>query len=224
MMKNIIFDFDGTLTDSRRDIAGTQLLVLHRLGVHTLREEDLYPFIGKPLEDTFRAVLPAALHHLIPEAAGLYSAEYPSRSLSTTTLFPGVREGLMELRAMGCRLAVASTKRGPGILRATDHFGITHLFDRLQGSEDIPFKPDPAIIHLILRELGWDPAETLIAGDSDNDIRAGMAAGIATCGVSYGAWTRTRLSALHPDYLIDSFPELLPIVAASFLQATGTWE
>jgi phosphoglycolate phosphatase len=213
-MKQIIFDFDGTISDSRRDIAGTQELVLRRLGIDSITEEQLYPFIGKSLAKTFEAVLPAESHHLIPDAEALYSAEYPARSLKTTVLFPGVRETLLELQRRGVGLAVASTKRGPGIVRATDHFGITGLFAQLQGSEQLPFKPDPAIITKILSDRAWKAEETLVVGDTDNDILAGKAAGTLTCGVTYGAWTREKLSALAPEFLIDHFSELLDLVPA----------
>ncbi len=214
MIRNVIFDFDGTITDSRRDIAGTQLQVLKDLGVTAVREEDLYPYIGKTLEETFRRVLPEHRHTLIGEAARRYSEAYPSRSLRTTTLYPGVRDTLEILRSRGVGLAVASTKKGPGILRATEHFRITALFDQLQGSEDLPYKPDPAIIRKIMQDRGWTVPETMIVGDTDNDLLAGRRAGIATCGVTYGAWTREQLLTLHPDYLIDRFAEILDVLDA----------
>ncbi len=210
---NIIVDFDGTITDSRRDIAGAQLWVLEQLGAVGRREEDLYPFIGLPLEETFRHLLPPAQHGRIPEAAALYASYYPSRSLLTTTLFPGVRTTLESLRRRGKKIAVASTKRGPGIRRATDHFGITTLFDRLQGSDDIPFKPDPAILRLILGEESWDPASTIMVGDTAMDVLAGKNAGIATCGVTYGAMSREQIEAAAPDFIISDFPSLLPLVS-----------
>jgi phosphoglycolate phosphatase len=212
VIRNLIFDFDGTLTDSRRDIAGTQLLVLRELGVTTVSEADLYPYVGKTLEETFQRVLPAHLHPLVEDAAKRYSAVYPSRALRTTTLFPGVRETLQLLHKCGHGLAVASTKKGPGILRATDHFGITSLFDQLQGSEDLPYKPDPAIVHKIMRDRGWDYGETMMVGDTDNDVLAGRRAGVATCGVTYGALSRDQLMALQPDFLIDHFPDLLRVL------------
>lgn len=117
--ENIIVDFDGTISDSRTDIARAQLWVLERLGVTGHREEDLYPYIGLPLAETFRNLLPASMHGRIDEAAELYSGYYPSRSLLTTRLFPGVSGTLERLRTRGKRIAVASTKRGPGIRRAT---------------------------------------------------------------------------------------------------------
>ena len=210
--ENIIIDFDGTISDSRRDIAGAQLWVLERLGVTGYREEDLYPFIGLPLAETFQRLLPPAMHGRIGEASELYTEYYPPRSLLTTQLFPGVRRTLERLRTQGKRIAVASTKRGPGILRATDHFGITPLFDRLQGSEGLPFKPDPAIINLILEEEGWDPLRTLMVGDTSMDVLAGKNAGIATCGVTYGAMSGEQLQAAGPDFIIGDFAGLLPLV------------
>jgi len=210
--ENIIVDFDGTISDSRRDIAGAQLWALGQLGVTGYREEDLYPFIGLPLAETFRRLLPAAMHDRIDEAAELYSEYYPPRSLLTTRLFPGVRRTLERLRTRGKRIAVASTKRGQGIRRATDHFGITACFDRLQGSEGLPFKPDPAIINLIMHEEGWAPPLTLMVGDTSMDVLAGKNAGIATCGVTYGAMTLEQIRAAGPDFIIGEFAGLLPLV------------
>jgi phosphoglycolate phosphatase len=209
----IIVDFDGTISDSRRDIAGAQLWVLEQIGVPGYREEDLYPLIGMPLVETFRRLLPSTMHDRLEEASELYAGYYPPRSLVTTTLFPGVRGTLEQLRALGKKVAVASTKRGPGIRRATDHFGITPLFDRLQGSDGIPFKPDPAIIHLILDAEGWNPERTIMVGDSAMDVLAGKNAGIATCGVTYGALSGDEMQKSGPDFIIHEFSALIPLVS-----------
>ncbi len=205
---NIIFDFDGTLTDSRRDIAGAQLQALRALGFDGYREEEVYRLIGKPLQETFARLLPREHHDRIPEAIAFYAEYYPPRALETTILFPGVRETLEALKTRGHRLAVASTKKGIGILHATEHFGITGLFDRLQGSEGIAFKPSPDVIQAVLENQGWRPEETLMVGDTDADILAGKAAGVATCAVTYGALTAEELRALHPDFVITAFTEL----------------
>jgi len=219
---NIIFDFDGTLTDSRRDIAGAQLWALQQLGVDSYREEDLYPLIGKPLHDTFASLLPHDQHSRIPEAIALYAEYYPPRALDTTVLFPGVRETLTALRQQGHRLAIASTKKGAGILRATEFFGITAFFDQLQGSDGIPFKPAPDVLHLILRAQGWDRQETIMVGDTDSDLQAGRAAGVATCAVTYGSLTREQLAVHRPDFFVEHFAELPAVVSgemATFVPA-----
>jgi HAD superfamily hydrolase (TIGR01509 family) len=209
MYKNIIFDLDGTLVDSKRDIAAAQHWVLTQLGVHTYVPEQLYPLIGKPLAETFTKLLPVELHGRIPEAVELYKDHYPPRALATTTLFPGVRETLAALRAKGIRMATATTKLSPGTRRVLAHFGIAELFDQIQGSDNIPFKPDPYIINKILADQSWEKSECLMVGDTDNDILAGKRAGIATCGVTYGSLTQQQIKQLQPDLIIDSLPELL---------------
>ncbi len=213
--RNIIFDFDGTITDSREDIAGAQLWVLDQLGVNRYTKEDLLPYIGKPLHETFGRLLPASMHQRIPDAAKMYSEYYPPRSLQTTRLFPGVRETLEVLQREGKRLAVASTKRGTGIRRATDHFGITDFFVQLQGSEGIPFKPDPFIVNKIIADQLWERAETLMVGDTDGDVLAGKSASVATCAVTYGSLSEPELVALRPDFIIRSFPEILAVAAGT---------
>ena len=212
MLRNIIFDLDGTLVDSKRDIAGAQLWVLHQLGVNTYKAEDLYPLIGKPLAETFGKLLPSDLHGRIAEAAELYKSYYPPRALETTTLFPGVRETLDALHTRGIKLATATTKLTPGTRRVLTHFGIAGYFVQIQGSDDIPFKPDPAIIYKILTDQSWDRDETLMVGDTDNDIGAGKRAGIRTCGVSYGSLSKEQMQKLSPDFMIDSLPKLLPLL------------
>ena len=209
---NLIFDFDGTLTDSKHDIAGAQIWVLNQLGVHSYRKEDLFSFVGKTLEETFSTLLPAHLHKHIPEAAEMYAEYYRPRALETTKIFPGVRETLEILHSHGKRLAVASTKKGQGIKRATDHFNITQYFVQLQGSDSVPYKPDPFIINKIIQEQNWNRDTTLMVGDTDKDILAGRNAGIATCAVTYGAFTAEQLRQFDPDFLVDSFPRLLSII------------
>jgi phosphoglycolate phosphatase len=209
---NFIFDFDGTLTDSREDIAAAQLWALQCIGMEGVRKEQLFPHIGKTLQETFALLLPASLHARIPEAVRIYSAYYPPRSLLTTTLFPGVRETLEELMRRRRKLAVASTKRGAGILRATEHFGITHLFVQLQGSDGVPYKPDPFIINKIIADQAWDRRKTVMIGDTGHDIEAGRNAGIATCGVTYGSLPENEIRACRPDFVLRSFPELLHLV------------
>jgi phosphoglycolate phosphatase-like HAD superfamily hydrolase len=209
--RNVIFDFDGTLTDSRRDIAGAQLWALRQMGFDGYQEEDLYPLIGKSLKETFEHILPPAHHHRISEAIALYAEYYPPRALQSTVLFPGVRETLSVLRSRGHRLAVASTKKGEGIRRATEQFGITGEFERLQGSENMAFKPAPDVILAILSHLAWDPHETVMVGDSDVDILAGRNAGVDSCAVTYGSLSRTELLLLHPEYILDRISDLLPI-------------
>jgi phosphoglycolate phosphatase len=209
IIKNIIFDLDGTLVNSKRDIAAAQHWVLAQLGVHSRQPEELYPLIGKPLTETFSTLLPVDLHGRIPEAIDLYKNYYPPHALDTTTLFPGVKETIETLRERGIRLATATTKLTAGSLRVLTHFGLAEHFSQIQGSDNIPFKPDPFIIRKILEDQSWEKSETLMVGDTDNDILAGKRANVPTCGVTYGSLTKEQMEHFEPDIIIHSLPELL---------------
>lgn len=211
-IQNIILDVDGTMLDSKRDIAGAQHWALAQFGVTTNRVEDLYRTIGRKLEDTFRDLLPSELHHRIREAAMMYRDYYRPRALDTTLPFPPVRETLQELRRRGRNLAVATTKSTFTTHRVMSHFHLEQLFVQLQGTDGVPCKPDPFIVKKIMAGQVWQATDTLMVGDAREDIEAGRAAGVRTCGVTYGAVARPDLEKLVPDLLIDRFDDLLRIV------------
>jgi phosphoglycolate phosphatase-like HAD superfamily hydrolase len=96
-----------------------------------------------------------------------------------------------------------------GTRRVLTHFGIAEHFVQIQGSDNIPFKPDPFIITKILEDQSWEKGETLMVGDTDNDIMAGKRANVLTCGVTYGSLTREQMEQLKPDIVVHSLPELL---------------
>lgn len=210
-IKNVIFDVDGTLLDSRRDIAAAQLWTLHQFGVDSFRPEDIYPHIGKPLAETFEILLPPELHVLIPEATLAYRDYYRAHAFDTTSLFPGVKETVDSLKQLGMNLATATTKSTETTAKVLDHFGIAHHFIHVQGTDNTPFKPDPYIINTILQKQDWRKEESLMVGDTDRDINVGKNAGIMTCGVTYGSFTRDQMATLRPDWMIDHIAELIAI-------------
>lgn len=212
MFRNLVIDVDGTLLDSKRDIAGAQLWVLQQLGVQNYTEKDLYPHIGKPLQETFSLLLPERLHEKIPQAAMMYRDYYRPRALETTTLFSGVKETIEILRIKKINLATATIKSSETTRRILQYFGIADYFSQIQGTDGMPHKPNPFILGKILKEQGWRKEETLVVGDTDRDILMGKNGGVATCGVAYGAFSREQMHALHPQWIIDSFPQLLAIV------------
>lgn len=212
MIKNIVFDIDGTLLDSKRDIAGAQLWVLQQLGVENYTEEDLYPHIGKTLQETFTLLLPDRLHPKIPEAAIMYRDYYRPRALETTKLFPGVKETIEILHLKKINLATATIKSTETTKRVLTFFSIAEYFAQLQGTDGMPHKPNPFILNKILREQEWRREETLMVGDTDRDIFMGKNASVATCGVTYGTFTQDQMEAIHPTWIVDSFPQLLTLL------------
>lgn len=142
----------------------------------------------------------------------MYRDYYRPRALDTTVPFPRVRETLEELIARSKLLAVATTKSTMTTQRILSHFSLDGYFVQLQGTDDLPYKPDPYILMKIMREQSWRVTETLMVGDAREDLEAGRAAGIRTCGVTYGALSRADMEEIPHDYLIDRFDDLLEIV------------
>lgn len=211
-IRNILFDVDGTLLDSRRDITAAQLWTFRQMGVDSLRPEDIFPHIGKPLAETFALLLPSRLHDRIPEAALMYRDFYRAHAFDTTNLFPGVKETVATLHAMGINLATATIKSTETTAKVLAYYGIAQYFSHIQGTDDGVFKPDPAIINAVIDKQRWARAETLMVGDTDKDIEVGRNAGVRTCGVTYGSFTRDQMIALKPDWTIDNLAGLLDII------------
>lgn len=209
---HVIFDVDGTLLDSRRDIAAAQLWAFRQLGVDSYHPEDIFPHIGKPLAETFAILLPAKLHQRIPEAALIYRDYYRAHAFDTTDLFPHVRETVASLIAKGINLATATIKSTETTARVLSHFGIAQYFTHIQGTDNGIFKPNPSIINAIVEKQGWNRENTVMVGDTDKDVEVGRNAGVRTCGVTYGSFSRDQMVLLKPDWIIDNISELLTII------------
>jgi phosphoglycolate phosphatase len=209
VITNLIFDVDGTLIDSKFDIADAQLWVLRQLGVDRWTREDIFPRIGRPLTETFKELLPPEMHDRITEAKRMYIAHYRPRALDTTTLFPGVEETLAQLHERKVPMAVATTKSSVTANRVLQHFGVRQYFAHVQGTDDTPAKPDPYVVHRILREQRWQAEQTALVGDSDVDILCARNAGIQAWAVTWGSLPEARAIELGADRIVRSMRELL---------------
>ena len=129
-----------------------------------------------------------------------------------TSLFPGVKETIATLNAMGINLATATIKSTQTTERVLAHYGIAQYFSHIQGTDDGIFKPDPSIINGILEKQRWERTETLMVGDTDKDVEVGRNAGVRTCGVTYGSFSREQMVAMKPDWTIDTLEQILDIV------------
>jgi len=207
-VRQVIFDVDGTLIDSKRDIADAQLWVLKQLGVEGYSQEDIYPHIGRPLTETFKDLLPQDLHARISEAKRMYIAHYRPRALDTTTLFPGVEETLAALHERKIGMAVATTKSYATADRVLKHFGIRRYFAQVQGTDDTPAKPDPYVVNRILKNQRWPAATTVMVGDSEVDILCAHNAGIAAWAVTWGSIAESRAIELGADRIVRVMIEL----------------
>jgi phosphoglycolate phosphatase len=213
----IVFDLDGTLVDSSRDIAASLNAALQRLapGTAALPLERVLGFVGegarllveRSLEDTSLA-LP------VDEVLAVYLDCYRERLLDTTRLYPGMADALAALGPTGPALAVLTNKPGDLSRTILEGLGVADRFARILGAGDVPArKPDPAGLLALLDELGIAAADAWLVGDSATDVHTGRAAGVRVAGVAWG-FHPAGLRAAGPDRILAD-PRELPSLATA---------
>ena len=217
MKKLIVFDFDGTTVDSFADMevaithAATTAGALKADDSLTERVRALLR-IGKDLHYTFGHLVPANQPERVYACVAVYREYYMENCANFTQPFPGMVELLTDLRAAGCKLAVATTKYQQTIERVAERLGLTAYFDLLQGVDGFPSKPDPHILRLVMQKMGMMPADTLMIGDTDNDILCAQGARVPVCAVNWGHGNDKELASFQPDYLVHTIAELRTVL------------
>ena len=202
-----IFDLDGTLIDSKLDLALAVNAALAHLGRPELDHETIYSFVGNGAPVLVRRALgDGATDAECDTALAFFLSYYRAHMLDNTRPYPGVVEGLALLSAHP--MAVLTNKPvnfSRGIL---DGLGLSEFFRVIYGGNSFEKKkPDPYGVEVILRDLGAHPPEAMLIGDSDVDVKTARNAGIWAAGVSYGIGVHT-LAAHPPDLMLGSLTEL----------------
>ena len=209
----IIFDLDGTLIDSKLDLAHSVNFTRQQMGLSVLEHRLIFSYIGDGATMLIRRAMGEGLSESdIQPALEVFLSHYREHLLDNTTLYPGVAEALSSLEPL--KLAVLTNKP----LRPTQAIlqGL-HIEDRFAvvygGNSFEQKKPHPVGIERILADTRAAREQTMMVGDSYIDIQTGRNASVATCGVTYGLATET-LDNVKPDFLIDDLRQLSRIVYA----------
>jgi phosphoglycolate phosphatase len=205
----LIFDLDGTLIDSKEDLAHAVNAARRHMGLAPIENERVYSYVGNGAPVLMRRAMgPAATEAEVQTALEYFMAYYKDHMLDCTTLYPGVREALDDLRAGGIRMSVLTNKPVRFSQLLVEGLGLSGHFLRVYGGNSFEQKkPDPAGVHKLLEEAAVAPDRALMVGDSDVDIRTARNAGILACGVTYGFQPET-LEQAPPDILVDDMREL----------------
>jgi phosphoglycolate phosphatase len=211
--RHVSFDLDGTLVDSRADLAAAVNHVLGELGRPALPSERLQGFVGDGARQLVeRALGTAAPAALVEHALARFLDRYGQHLLDTTRPYPGVRALLEALGMWSVALSVL-TNKPEGMSRALlDGLGLARHFVAVVGGDSLPTrKPDPAGVEHLLPLGGTSREEMLLVGDSGIDVRTARAAGIAFCGVAWGLCP-DGMWAEAPERVIDDPADLLHVV------------
>jgi phosphoglycolate phosphatase len=207
----VLFDLDGTLTDSAPGILASIRHAMSRLGLPDVDEATLRSFLGPPLPDCFRRTWPLD-EPGVRRAVEAYREYYAARGLFENDLYPGIGDLVRNLRARGRTLLVATSKPTPFADRVLEHFGIRDCFRAVVGADLDPSHPRADKSEVVAAALALlDPdgrARAAMVGDREPDVRAARAHGIVAVGVAYGYAAPGELEMAAPDVLVRTVAEL----------------
>ena len=216
MTKLAIFDLDGTLLDTVKDLGNATNHALTECCFPTHPIEAYYQMVGRGIYNLFRAAVPAgqSTEEVVQRMASIFIPYYDAHKCDFTRPYDGIPAMLKTITAAGVRLAVASNKYQDGAEKLVHHFFGEYDFVRILGQrEGQPIKPDPAIVDQILAEVpSVTKSETVYVGDSNVDMQTGLNAGVRTVGVSWGFRTREELAAYSPSAIVDTPEELSRVI------------
>lgn len=207
----VVFDLDGTLADTIRDVADGVNGALHRMGFPPISLEQVKKAVGPGKDEFIGMIFPNVDNPDTKTFLSIFREIYWDHCLDQTSLFEGMDGVLARLRDR--KLGVASNKPKAFSERILDGLGVRDQFDEVMGPEDVVHaKPHPEMIVKLLKRVGGKPAKTLLIGDTDKDMLAGRGAGVRVCGVRYGYGQVEDIERQNPDFMIESPAELLEII------------
>ena len=210
--KLLIFDWDGTLSDSVTRIALSIQLAAkdHSLPVPTF--DAAKDIIGLGLGEAIERLFPTIEPLLAAEFGATFSSHYRLSASGSTDFFPGVISTLQHLRKAGYLMAVATGKSRAGLDRELAESGLEYLFNASRCADEARSKPDPLMIAQLLEQLQVKPDDAVMVGDTEFDMQMAVNAGVPSIAVSYGAHEASRLKLFNPMACIDQFESIITYV------------
>lgn len=215
-MPLLIFDLDGTLIDSRLDLAYAVNATRAQAGRGPLPHEQIFSFVGNGAPILIRRAMgPGASEEEVRNALEFFLDYYRHHALDYTALYPGVLESLERLRAASARLAILTNKPVRTSQRIVEGLGLADLFFRIYGGNSFAHKKPHRIgVDTLRSEAGAAEYETWMVGDSYVDVQTARNAGVPSCGVTYGFQPET-FREFPPDVLVDRLEDFVDRVIAS---------
>jgi phosphoglycolate phosphatase len=214
-MDLVIFDLDGTLIDSKLDLALAVNATRVHLGMPPLDNALISTYVGNGAPVLMRRSLgPELPDEDLEKALEYFLTYYNDHKLDNTRAYPGIPEMLEELALAGVRMAVLTNKPVNISGRILEGLGLTRYFARVYGGNSFEQKkPHPIGVETLLKELGVERNRTVLVGDSAVDIRTARNAGIMACGVTYG-FQPEGFQDEPPDVVVDRAEDLTPVLLA----------
>jgi phosphoglycolate phosphatase len=203
----IIFDLDGTLIDSKDDIAVCVNLTLGELGLPTKEPKVIYGYVGDGVRRLLQQAVGDGNQVQFKKAMKIFRGHYLAHLLDTTGFYPGVEEMLDHFKNK--KKAVVTNKPIEYTEKIMDGLKARERFDLILGGDGMNnLKPHPEMLHKVLEEMEVRRDRSVMVGDGVNDILAARAAGVRICAVGYGLGDPVRLKGAEPDFFCERIEEL----------------
>ncbi len=219
MMKWILFDLDGTLTESGEGIGKSAAYAMEKMGFPVPDAATLRRFVGPPLLYSFREYIGMTEDQAL-EAQRIYRERYTSVGLFENRVYPGIRTVLRTLRAAGANLGVVTGKPEDSTRRILAHFGLDRFFSRVECVKDRGSSAKEDLIRTILPE---GCGEVWMVGDRRFDMEGGVKAGVHTLGVTYGYGSEEELKESGAEKLARTPGEILEILCPDAVRPRGAF-
>lgn len=211
----ILFDLDGTVTDSGPGIMNSVQYALERFGISRQEKAKLRRFVGPPLTDSFERFYGLS-HAEALKAVQYYREYYTAGGIFENSVYEGMQETLQELKANGCKIYLATSKPQVFSDQILEHFGLHVYFDGAVGSFLDGGRTDKAeVIAEVLRQAGITEEmkkQVLMVGDREYDMIGAHKQGIDAAGVLYGYGCQEELEQAGADFIISSPKDLLALI------------
>ena len=205
----VIFDLDGTLIDSKKDLTDSVNATRAWHGLAPIPDDIVSSYVGNGAPMLIRRSFPHATQEELPVLLRYFLDYYREHMLDATVLYPGVREALDAMHEAEVPLAILTNKPVRFSIRLIEGLGLESHFFRIYGGNSFEEKkPHPIGIKMLLAESGAAPDRTFMVGDSAVDIRTARNAGVKACGVNWGFQPETFADA-PPDIVIDDLRALV---------------
>lgn len=212
----ILFDLDGTLTDSGLGITNSVAYALKKYGIEVTDRTELYKFIGPPLRESFEKYYGFSEKEA-EKAVEYYREYYVDKGIFENTVYFGIEDLLKEIRDSGKRAIVATSKPQVFAKRILEHFGLADYFEQIAGAslDETRTKKDEVIAY-VLETCGIsDRSRVLMVGDREHDILGAKKNGIDSLGVLFGYGGYAELKEAGASYIAETVKDIYPVVFGS---------
>ena len=204
----LVFDWDGTLIDSKTQIINCMQATITALGLETRSDAQISNIIGLGLEEAIRDLYPEASAQVIKQCAQAYREHYLTKDNTPSPLFDGTLEVLNTLKASGFDLAIATGKSRRGLDKGLVETGLETYFPISRCADETRSKPHPQMLEEILVDFNTEPSKALMIGDSEYDLQLANNTKVDALAVSYGVHGLMRLLKQDPVGFIDDIQQL----------------